>query len=464
MKGKISFEESSFRDPSGSVFYKGNKVYRQINKSYKHDFDFFESSGLKKNLEKKGLILSSKIVDNKELKSEKVYKVLVLPKIHFISYPYEWSFSQLKDAALLTLKIQKEALKFGMSLKDSSSYNVQFYKGKPVFIDILSFEKYTDGKPWIAYKQFCQHFLAPLALISYKDVRLNQLLKVYIDGIPLDLASKLLPKKTWFNLSFLIHLHIHAKSQIKYADKADKVKKYKGRLDKQALLQIINNLERHIKKMTWKINSTEWGDYYNFTNYSRAAFEDKKKLVASFLKKTSPKPKIVWDLGANTGEFSRISYSQGSYTVSFDIDPLAVERNYLAQKENNEKNLLPLLADLTNPSSGIGWSGLERKSLIDRGPADCILALALIHHLAITNNVPLIQIAKFMSQITNNSLIIEFVPNDDSNAKKLLILRENIFKEYSKENFEKDFSKYFKIIDKKDIRGSKRTLYLMKKL
>ncbi|MEX1052697.1 MAG: SAM-dependent methyltransferase [Patescibacteria group bacterium] len=461
MKDQISFEESSFRDPSGAVYYKNNKVYRLINKIYKSDFDLFLSSGLKKTLEKKGLILKSKVHDEKDLKSSKIYKVLETQKIPFISYPYEWSFSQLRDAALITLDIQRIALEHGMSLKDASSYNVQFFHGKPVFIDLLSFEKYQDGKPWVAYRQFCQHFLAPLALIVHKDIRLSQILKVYIDGVPLDLASKLLPKKTWLNLSFLMHIHAHAKSQIRYADKADRVKKYRGSISKQALLQILDSLEKQIKKMKWHVGGTEWGDYYSFTNYTKKAFEYKKKLVAGFLKKISPKPELVWDLGANTGEFSKISSDLGLFTVSFDIDPLAVEKNYVRNK--NSKNLLPLILDLTNPTSGIGWSNTERKSMISRGPADCAIALALIHHLAITNNIPFSNIAKFLSKITNN-LIIEFVPKDDSNAKKLLILREDVFPNYTKEDFEKDFSKYFKILNKKDVRGSKRILYLMKKI
>ena len=454
IKDQSTNEDSSFRDPSGSVFYKGNKVFRQINKSYKKEFVLFLSSGLKKYLEKKGLLIKSAIVDD---------NVLEVQKILFISYPYEWSFSQLKDAALLTLEIQKESLKFGMSLKDASSYNIQFYNGKPIFIDLLSFEKYEEGKPWVAYRQFCQHFFAPLALMANTDERLSQLLKVYIDGIPLDLASKLLPAKTWLDMAFLMHIHVHAKTQSKYADKADKVKKYQGKLDKNALLQILDNLENKIKKLNWKNESTEWGDYYLFTNYSKQAFDNKKKIVSNFLKSISPKAKIVWDLGANTGEFSRIAISQGAYTVAFDIDPLAVERNYLIQKKNNENKLLPLQLDLTNPSSGIGWAGIERKSLINRGPADCIFALALIHHLAITNNVPLLHIAKFMSKISDN-LIIEFVPKDDSNAKKLLILRKDIFVDYSKEKFENEFSKYFKIIKQDKVGNSKRTLYLMKKI
>ena len=454
MKGQISFEDGSFRDPSGSVFYKDNKVYRLVNKSYKKEFDLFISSGLKKSLEKKHLLISSKILSDELLETQ---------KIPFISYPYEWSFSQLKDAALLTLEIQKEALKFGMSLKDASSYNIQFYKGKPIFIDILSFEKYEEGTPWIAYRQFCQHFLAPLSLMVHKDIRLNQLFKVYLDGIPLDLASKLLPTKTWFDVSFLTHIHIHSKTQASFADKAESVKKFKGKLSKIALTQIIDNLENKIKKLNWHIKGTQWGDYYNFTNYSNTAFEHKKKIVERFLKTISPKPKIVWDLGANTGEFSKIAYSQGAYTISFDIDPLAVEKNYINQRKNNEKNHLPLLLDITNPSTGIGWSGIERKSLINRGPADCILALALVHHIAITNNVPLSQIAKFMAQITS-SLIIEFVPKNDSNAKKLLILRKDIFPNYSKEKFDEAFSKYFRIIKQETVKDSKRTMYLMKKI
>ena len=455
MLDKAVLEDSSFRDPSGAVFYKNNKVFRLVNKIYKKEFDLFVSSGLKKSLEKKGLIVKSKTVKD---------NILEVQKIPFISYPYEWSFSQLKDAALLTLEVQKQALEHNMSLKDASSYNIQFYKGKPLFIDILSFEKYIDGKPWVGYRQFCQHFLAPLALIVYKDIRLNQLLKVFIDGVPLDLASKLLPKKTWFDLSFFTHIHIHSKTQTRFADKADRVKKYRGSLNKASLLQIIDSLENKVKKMNWKIDSTQWGDYYTFTNYTKSGFDDKKKIVEKYLTKISPKPKLVWDLGANTGEFSKIAQSQGAYTIAFDIDPLAVERNYIEQKQKDEKHLLPLLLDITNPSPGIGWSGLERKSLINRGPADCILALALIHHLAITNNVPFSHIAKFISQITNNALIIEFVPKEDSNAKKLLILREDVFLNYTKEDFEKEFSKHFTIIDKKEIKASRRTMYLMKKI
>ena len=192
-----------------------------------------------------------------------------------------------------------------MSLKDSSAYNIQFVNGKPVLIDTLSFEKYKEGQPWIAYKQFCQHFLAPLALMSYKDIRLNQLSKIFIDGIPVDLASPLLPRKTLLKFSLLTHIHLHAKSQRHYADKEIKVTSGNRKMSKIAFLGLIDSLETAIKGFKWKIGGTEWGDYYNDTNYTPASFQEKKVLLDKYISKVNPQ--MVWDLGANTGEFSRIA-------------------------------------------------------------------------------------------------------------------------------------------------------------
>ena len=209
--------------------------------------------------------------------SDAAFKIIQPERVPFISYPYEWSFSQLKDAALATLSIQKRALKLDMSLKDASAYNIQFVRGKATLIDTLSFEIYKEGEPWVAYRQFCQHFLAPLALMAYRDVRLSQLLRVYIDGVPLDLASELLPAKTRFNFGLLTHIHIHAGAQKKYSDKV--VAPRKGGMSKQAMTGLIESLESTIKKLTWKPAGTEWGDYYDNTNYSDSAFEHKKQLV-----------------------------------------------------------------------------------------------------------------------------------------------------------------------------------------
>lgn len=449
----------SFRDPSGFLFYEEDSLYRQINLDYKEDYDILMSSGLYNELVSQMLLIPH-VESNKNLaKSNEVYKVIKPDKIKFISYPYEWSFSQLKDAALCTLKIIKISLKYGMILKDSSAYNIQFHMGKPVLIDTLSFEIYNEGDLWVGYKQFCQHFLAPLALMAYKDIRLNQLLRVYIDGIPLDLASSLLPWTSKLNLSLFFNIHLNAKSQKRYGDKEIDVKEYK--MKKSNLEALVESLESVVKSMKYKGIDTEWGDYYNFTNYSDDAFEQKKGIVSKYI--DSINSEIVWDLGANTGLFSRLASQKGIYTISFDIDPVAVEKNYLQIKTNGETNILPLLLDLTNPSPGIGWNNKERETLQERGLPDTILALALIHHIAISNNVPLSKIAKFFADLCKN-LIIEFVPKGDSQVQKLLSTREDIFKDYNQQSFENEFTKYFEIIQSENVKGSHRTLYLMTKL
>jgi hypothetical protein len=448
----------SFRDPSGFLFIHDDEIYRQINIGYKDDYDLLMSSGLYEKLVSEELLIPHVEVDLKHAKTDTAYKIIKPEIIDFISYPYEWSFSQLKDAALATINIQKIAMEYGMSLKDSSAYNIQFRRGKPVLIDTLSFEKYEEGKPWVAYKQFCQHFLAPLALISFKDVRLSQLSRVYIDGIPLDLASKILPFGSRFNFSLLMNIHLHAKSQDKYASKPVNVKEY--RISRTNLLALLSNLESTVKKMKWLPKGTEWGDYYNMTNYSDDSFQHKAALVEKFFEKTNARS--VWDLGANTGVFSRIASNKGVGTIAFDIDPVAVEKNYLQCVRNHESKILPLILDLANPSSDIGWNNEERMSFKGRGLPDTVFALALIHHLAISNNLPLGKIAKFFSEICKY-LIIEFVPKSDSQVKKLLSTREDIFDEYNKECFEREFKKYFEIECSEIISGSERTLYLLRR-
>lgn len=460
MRKKILVEAGSFRDPSGFVFYKGGKVYRQINKSYRKDFQLFLDSGLYDRLKKEGLILSFKKVDKKQAMTNEAYAVLETQKIPFVSYPYEWSFSQLKDVAETTLIIQKIALDYGMSLKDASAYNIQFIEGKPKLIDLLSFERYKEGTPWVAYRQFCQHFLAPLSLASFKDVRLSQLLRIYIDGIPLDLASKLLPKKTWVSFPLLSHIHLHAKSQKYFAKVEENLKKQKKVISRKNLLSLVDHLLITVKSLRLKLKTSQWKDYYSFTNYTEGAFGEKKRLVSQFLDSLSPK--TVWDLGANTGEFSQIAAKKGITTVAFDADFLAVEKNYLNVKKRKEKHILPLVVDLINPSPAIGFANQERKSLMARGPADCALVLALIHHLAIANNLPFYNIAEFLSKIAN-SLIIEFVPKKDSQVKKLLSTREDIFLNYNKNNFEKSFSRFFKIVAIEKISLSSRIIYCLKK-
>jgi len=302
--------EASFRDPSGFVFASRRTLFRQINESYRENYEHLIKAGLYKKLVDLGLLIPHKEVEKSTSPNKNAYKIIRPERVPFISYPYEWCFGQFKDAALTTLRIQKIALEHGMILKDASAFNIQFLEGKPILIDTLSFEKYKEGEPWVAYKQFCQHFLAPLSLMVYTDIRLSSLFQLYIDGIPLDLASKLLPIRTKFKPSLFIHIHLHAASQKKYSDKTIKKDSIKGRMNKRSFLGLIDNLEGAIKSLNWQSKGTEWADYYpSNNNYLTDSLRYKAKLVEEFLGKTNPK--TVWDFGGNTGLFSRIASDKG---------------------------------------------------------------------------------------------------------------------------------------------------------
>ena len=450
---------ASFRDPSGFLFSSGRQLYRQVNRVYQEHYEHLIGSGLYDALVDLSLLVPHQEVDNiSSSEPADCYKILKPELIPFVSYPFEWCFSQLKGAALATLKIQKIALEHGMSLKDGSAYNIQFAQGKTLLIDTLSFHKLREGEPWIAYRQFCQHFLAPLALMAYTDVRLNQLFRVFIDGVPLDLTSSLLPLRTRFRPSLLTHIHLHAKSQRHFSNKPA-ASPARHRIGLTALQGMIENLESSIKRLSWKGYSTEWANYYQEANYSSESFQHKRALVGQFLEQA--RPETVWDMGANIGLFSRIASDRGIHTVCFDIDPAAVEKNYLLSVYDEESLLLPLLLDLTNPSPAMGWQNTERSSLLERGPVDLVLALALVHHLAISNNLPFGKIAEFFKQICT-WLIIEFVPKTDPQVQRLLTTREDIFTNYTREHFESVFQERFSLEASEEIKNTGRILYRMK--
>lgn len=418
-------------------------------------------SGLYKELISQGLLTEHAEVSVPGATPD-AWRVIQPEKVPFVSYPYEWSFSMLKDAALLTLNIQKLSLKHGMSLKDASAFNVQFIKSRPVFIDTLSFEKYSEGKPWVAYKQFVEHFLTPLAIMAYVDVRLGRLFSVFLDGIPVDVAASMLPLRARLKPSLLFHVFAHAASQKKYSDKKLPASQKQKKFGRRALLGLIDSLEGAIKGLKWSPKGTQWEDYYeqDKNNYKSESMRHKGDLVRKFTAEV--KPETVWDVGANTGHFSRIAAESGACVTAFDIDFGAVEKAYYDIKKNGEKNILPLFSDLTNPTPALGFMNSERLSLLERAPVDCVLALALIHHLAIPHNLPFDYLSECFSKLGNH-LIVEFIDKKDSQVQILLSTREDIFPNYTREDFEKTFEKHFEIINKIPIRGSLRTLYLMKK-
>ena len=447
---------SSFRDPSGFVYVdEEGTVRRQVNEVYRSHYEHLMGSGLYTQLVETGLLVSHV---EEPGSTPDAFKALVPEQVPFISYPYEWCFSQLKDAALATLSIQDMALDHGMSLRDASAYNIQFLRGKPTLIDTLSFEVLREGSPWVAYGQFCRHFLAPLALMSMTDVTLGQLSRVHLDGVPLGLASALLPGRARLRPSLQIHINAHARSQERHAEKSAPQGQSKRRFSMTAFRGLISSLRSALQNMEWK-PSSHWANYYETNSYSEEGEADKSREVDSSIAAVAPA--TVWDLGANTGRYSRIAIERGAFTVSFDMDPASVEANYRSATADGLSSLLPLVVDLANPSPPIGWRNEERMSLKQRGPADLLLALALIHHLAIGNNVPFRQIAAAFAEL-GKALVVEFVPKSDPMVQHLLSSRDDIFSDYDRDAFEAAFADHFKIENRSTIRGSERTLYLMR--
>jgi hypothetical protein len=451
---------SSFRDPSGFLFTRDDVLYRQVDRRHAEHYDLLMTSGLYRALVADGLLVSHEEVNVSLAAGPGAHRVLRPEPIPFVSYPYEWCFGQLKDAALATLAVQRRALEFGMSLRDASAFNVQFRDGRPVLIDTLSFERMPEGEPWVAYRQFCQHFVAPLALAHYCDVRLQQLLRVHIDGIPLDLAVELLPFRARLRVPLLLHLFLHARIQRRHEDAETRTSAPRARrFSSQAFRGLIDGLEAAVRRQRGAAGRSAWSRYYEGDSYEPDAFEHKQHVVTEML--SAADPGVVWDLGANTGVFSRIAARQAATTVSFDLDPAAVEDNYERVRRDGEPGILPLVLDLTNPSPAVGWANAERMALMERGPADLVLALALIHHLAIGNNVPFPLIARFLHSITK-WLVIEFVPKDDPKVRTLLRSRADVFAGYTEEGFRTAFAELFDVVRAEPIHRSGRVLYLMR--
>ena len=449
--------DSSFRDPSGFVFTRNGVLYRQVNRVFRDEFEAVTASGLYDELAGSRLMVPHRLASLDLAASGEAVAVLEPEPIPFISYPYEWSFGQLRDAGLLTLELQERALVRGLTLRDASAYNVQFDGGRPVFIDTLSFEPRKEGAPWMAYRQFCEHFLLPLALMSRVDIGLGSLLRTHLDGVPLELGARLLGARSWRSLGLLFHVRLHAAAQRRYRDRTPGAAAQRP-VNAGTLLGLVRSLRAGIEGLKWNPAGTEWSDYTSDNNYTAAAAGSKRELVTDLLRGRGVR--TVWDLGANTGEYSRAARAVAERVVAFDVDPAAVELNYRRVRAEDEGGILPLLMDLTNPSPALGWAHRERHSLEQRGPADALLALALVHHLAIGHNLPLGRIAEFFARL-GRTLVIEFVPKSDSQVQRMLRSRPDIFPCYTREGFEAAFRTSFEIDAVHPVAGSERLLYLM---
>ena len=455
-------DPASFRDPSGFVFRRDGVLYRQIQESGGQDWNAFLSSGLYDRL-----VADRLIVEHQEEPIDRAalpggVAVLRPRLIDVISYPYEWSFSQLKEAALLTLELQSRALDAGMRLKDASAYNIQLDAGRPILIDSLSFELAAPTEPWPAYRQFCEHFLAPLALIAHRDARCGLMLREFIDGIPLDLAARLLPGRTRLNLGLSAHVHLHAGAQRRAAN--DPVPdagppRKERRISETGQRALLDSLRRTVEGLRWK-PSSHWSAYASTTSYSEAATTSKAEIVRAMLAEAGGR--TAWDVGANTGVYSALAADAGYRVVAWDQDAASVEAHWLRVRGDGNPAILPLILDLANPSPSIGWGLEERSSFLERGEPDVMLALALVHHLAIGNNVPLPGVALLFARMAPRA-IVEFVPKEDPMTRRLLAARRDIFEHYTIDGFREAFGGPFRVLRETPVADSPRTLFLLER-
>jgi hypothetical protein len=462
MTGVISLtsglEPGSFRDPDSRVFTADGRVLRLLSEQGLADWRALEESGLLDELP---------VVDTREVEADVpealhggVAAVLEHDAIPFVSYPYEWTFSMLRDAALLQLELLRRSIEKGLILKDSSPYNVQFRGARPVFIDVGSFERLREGEPWAGYRQFCMLFLYPLLLQAWKDVPFQPWLRGNLDGITPHEARELLSTRDLLRRGTLSHVVLHDRLERRYEDQdADlKGELRKAGFKKELILANIRGLERLIKRLSWEPDRSTWSEYGPHTTYTADDADRKARFVADAV--TGEQPRLVWDLGCNEGRHSRIAAESAEYVVAMDADSLVVDRLYKALRDENEERILPLAVNIVDPSPALGWRGLERRPLLDRGRPDLTLALALIHHVSIAGNVP---VAEFLDWLrgSTRSLVIEFVSPEDPMARRLLARkRRGNHPDYRADWFEQCLGERFDVLRSEQLAAGHRTLYL----
>jgi len=447
-------QPSSYRDPAGFLFHRDGTLYRQVNRSFQPDYDIFLSSGLYDHLRDRHLLISHEEISENLTGRADWYRTLRPEPIPFISYPYEWCFDMLKDAALVTLQAAADAMDKGMMLKDATAYNLQWHQGHLLFLDTLSFERYDERQPWIAYRQFCEQLLAPLALMHYLQWPLSPLFLTYPEGLPLPLVKKMLPLRSRFNLHVYLHLHLHGG----LAARENKSEGAPRPFSAKKLRDLLRSLRTAVSSFELDRRSGVWSGYYEEAAQRDDYLEQKLALVDRW---SSNIPAVTaTDLGANEGRFSELLAAQGKLVVSADFDHYSVNRLYQKIKSDGTANIHPIVLDLAHPSPALGANLEERASFIDRAPKGLVLALALIHHLAIGNNLPFDRIVQLFRAL-GPSLIVEFIPKSDEKIAAMLQHKKDIYNNYTQEKFLEAFGRSYRIVAQEPVGASGRTLYLM---
>jgi ribosomal protein L11 methylase PrmA len=452
-------DSGSFRDPSGTVLVAADRVFRTVMPIAAADYENTRRTGIVEELVARGLVVDERPVSKDVLGAvgEVASYVIEHPKLPFISYPYEWCFHALKDAALLHLDVHLRCLERGVTLSDASAFNIQFRGPSPIFIDTLSFRPYREGAIWTAHRQFCDHFLNPLLLRSLLGIPHNAWYRGSMDGIPVEHLANALPFTAKLSWNVIKHVVLHSLFE-KMSTKDRPVKAINEvRLPLGAFQHILTGLREWVSTLVPKDGGkTVWRDYAEVNSYSDDEARKKTQFVKEFA--AAVRPSLLCDLGCNTGEYSKAALHAGAQlAIGFDFDVGALERAYLRAKAE-KLNLLPLHLDATNPSPSQGWAQNERKGMRERLAADAVLALAFVHHVAVAKNVPLDYVVDWLIGLAPTG-VIEFVQKDDPMVGELLRLREDIFSDYSEENFERAVRARARIHRVEQVSATGRKLY-----
>ncbi len=470
----IAANPGSFRDPVNRVYEvksesaQGNlRILRGLNKQAFQHYQTLSKEVFFKRLVEQGHVVTSEPLpaeapDARQIMADGWDAVLEHETIPFISYPYEWTFSMLKDAALLQLRLVETSLENGRTLKDATPYNIQWMGSRPVFIDIPSFEPWIEGEPWIGYRQFCSLFLTPLLIRAHLGIDHIPLLRSCMDGIEPMEAAKYFTGLRRFKKGVLSHIILPASVENAIArrerDDALAHKRTGKRHSKAMVLGLVQSLIRLVKKLSIKIEKTDWSQYDKTHSYQDEDFEAKKAFVKKHV--SAAKRDQIWDIGCNTGTFSRIASEFCNQVISVDGDYSAVTQLYLSEKSSNSSNILPLVINLANISPGQGWAGRERQSLDDRAKPDLVLCLALIHHVRISSNIPNALFLKWLRSL-NADVVLEFVNREDEMVVKLLTNKKEQYEDYNIEQFVVEAEQFFAIKDRQPLKAGKREIFFL---
>lgn len=452
-------ESGSFRDRRGRISYIGDRVLRTVMPIAADDFEFVRATGLVDELCAAGKLIGETEVDKNVLGEEgaAASRVIEHPRLPFISYPYEWTFSALKAAAILHLDIQQAALRKNVTLSDASAYNVQFQGSEPIFIDSLSFRRYHDGEYWAGHRQFCEQFVNPLLLRCKAGIPHNAWYRGALEGIPAEELARVLPWTSRLSWNTLTNVHMQARLQ-RVGTSAEAIKRAAARkLPRIGFEQMLHSLRKWVARMQLPGSAeTVWEHYAGDNSYANEEAANKRRFVAEF--SAAVKPGLLFDIGCNTGDYSQAALENGTeLVVGFDFDHGALEAAF-ARARSASLNFLPLQLDAANPSPDQGWLQAERQGLNSRARGDGVIALALIHHLAIAKNLPLQQVIEWLTAMAPQG-VLEFVPKSDDMVQRLLQLREDLFDDYDQETFESHLNACCRIVKSETVSSGGRTVY-----